>query len=112
MRNQFRQRRRDLRWRMNKQMNNRRRLNLFLVERRVRHLEGRQEVLVLDLENSHDLMTDLEIKVKELLEDKRKREAEMQGKPLVRCITRPDPRPISLRFWHWLRDVLCAKGKP
>lgn len=33
--------RRNQRWRMNRQMKDRRRLNLLLVEKRVRYLEGR-----------------------------------------------------------------------
>lgn len=110
MRNQFRQRRRDLRWRMNRQMQDRRRLNMFQVERRVRHLEGRQEVVALDLENTHDLMKALEIKVNKLVDDNKRLKAQIY---ICRYIGKKVfVKPAYLRFWHWLRDVLCAKGKP
>ncbi|MGX2949346.1 hypothetical protein ACWIUA_00360 [Ursidibacter sp. B-7004-1] len=59
--------RRNQRWRMNRQLNNRRRINLWLLEKRVSYLEGREEVLVLDLENTHDLMKALETKVQKLI---------------------------------------------
>ncbi|MDO4698176.1 MAG: hypothetical protein Q4A60_05805 [Pasteurellaceae bacterium] len=110
MSNQFRQARRNQRWRMNRQMQDRRRLNMFLVEKRVRQLEGHQEVLVLDLENTHDLIKALEIKVQGLLDEKKARQqAEKLIAPVVGV---PTPPSHLVRFWRWLRDVLCSKGNP
>lgn len=103
MNNQNRQRRRDQRWRMNRQLNNRRRVNLFLMEKRVRYLEGRQEVVALDLENTHDLMKALELKVQGLLDEKKARQQ-------ATCTCQQPNR--LLQFWRWLRDVLCSKGNP
>lgn len=110
MSNQFRQRRRDLRWRMNRQLNNLRRVNIYLMEKRMSYLEGRQEVVNLYLENTHDLMTDLEIKVQGLLD---REKARQQAEKLIAPVVGVPAKPNSLvRFWCWLRDVLCAKGKP
>lgn len=100
MRNQFRQQRRNQRWRMNRQMQDRRRLNLFLVERRVRHLEGWREVVILDLENTHALLDTLEHKVQQLLEEKKHYQAQQATLPTQR------------RFWQPVVELLRKKGHP
>ena len=110
MNKQSTQRRRDQRWRMNRQMKDRRRLNLFLVEKRVRHLEGRQEVVTLDLENTHDLMAQLEQKVSELIEDKRSRQA--VEKLLAPVISYPKQPNCFYRLWRGVINVLRSKGNP
>lgn len=102
MNNQNSQRRRNQRWQMNKQLNNRRRVNLWKLEKRVSYLEGRDEVLTLDLENTHDLMKALELKVQGLLEEKKARQQ-------TACNGLP---PCLVKFWRWLRGVLCSKGTP
>lgn len=103
MSNQFRQRRRDQRWRINRQIKDRRRLNVFLVEKRVRQLEGWREVVLLDLENTHDLMTALERKVQKLLADNKQYHAQLQQ------AEQPD-KPRSV--WQRLITLLRTKGNP
>lgn len=102
---QFRQARRNQRWRMSRQIKDRRRLNVFLVERRVAHLEGRQEVVALDLESTHDLLNKLEIKVQDLIE----RHKACTVPPVPFRV--PKPCPV-MRAWRWLRATLTSKGEP
>ncbi|MDE3972335.1 hypothetical protein QA264_00920 [Glaesserella parasuis] len=101
--------RRNQRWRMNRQMKDRRRLNLFLVEKRVRHLEGRQEVVTLDLENTHDLLTALETKVATLVAEKKARE---QAEKELQWVAYPKPKSLVCRLWQWLLGMLGQKGNP
>lgn len=103
MNNQFRQRRRNQRWRINRQIKDRRRLNVFLVEKRVRQLEGWREVVLLDLDNTHDLMTALERKVQQLLAENKQYQTRLQQ------MEQPAP-PRSV--WQRLITLLRTKGNP
>lgn len=107
---QFRQARRNQRWRMNRQMKDRRRVNVFLLEKRVSHLEGRQEVFVLDLENTQDLMTALELKVKDLLEREKARQA--AEKWLAPVVGQPRQPNRFVRFWRGVAAMLNSKAEP
>lgn len=94
--------RRTKRWRMSRNLQ-KRRVNLYFLEQRVAKLESRQELAVLDSENTQDLLNSLERKVQGLIdENKRLKQAENLQKPL---------KPRST-FWAWLCTLLTSKGKP
>lgn len=92
--------RRTARWRMNRNLQ-KRRVNLYFLEQRVAKLESRQEIVVLDSENTQDLLHALERKVQGLIEEnKRLKQAENLQKA----------KNTGFRAWLW--GVLSSKGNP
>lgn len=91
--------RRTKRWRMSRNLQ-KRRVNLYFLEQRVAKLESRQELAVVDSENTQDLLNALERKVQGLI-DENKRLKQAENLPTARK-----------RFWTWLHACLTAKGNP
>ncbi|MBF0786210.1 hypothetical protein E4T80_12125 [Muribacter muris] len=83
------------RWRKLKK----RRVNLYFLENRVSQLEGQREVVCLDLENTHDLLQQLEIKVNRLIEQHRALAAEQQ-------------QANTRSVWQRILQILNTKGNP
>lgn len=83
------------RWRKLKK----RRVNLYFLENRVSHLEGQREVVSLDLENTHDLLQQLEIKVNRLIEQHRALAAEQK-------------QANTRSVWRSILQILKTKGEP
>lgn len=84
---------------------NRRRLNNFLLQKRVakleRNLADEIELSRLDSEQTNDLLTELERKVEWLI--KQNERLKQAGEPL-------QTQPKGL--FAWLKAVLCSKGEP
>lgn len=97
-------------WRVSRNLR-KRRVNLYRLEQRVKQLESHQEALQISTEQTADLMTALEKKVGELLEEKRARDLKERGKPLPRCLPKSQPSRFE-RVCAWIKAALCGKGNP
>lgn len=92
--------RRVQRWRMSKNLR-KRRVNLYLLEQRVKKLESHRELAILDSENTADLMKALEVKVNAVMDENRRLKA--AGQP---------PQSLLQKMWQFLHQTLSQKGQP
>ncbi|MDH2998080.1 hypothetical protein A1D22_09350 [Pasteurellaceae bacterium LFhippo2] len=88
------------RWRMSRNLR-KKRTNFYMLEQRVENVARKQDMVDLDLENTHDLLSSLEKKVNLLVrENKQLKTQQMKSEPLVK------------RMWQGLLTILCSKGNP